>query len=233
MNYAIIAAGESLRLKREGLKIPKHLVKLGEEVLIERLIRIARQNNAEKVVCIINENEPELKQFLLNTNLGVNLKLIVKNTASSVQSLFALAPYLVGQPFCLTTSDSVFDENEFREFINYAKLQNDVDGVLAITRFIDDEKPLCVALDEEDFILKFSDSKEGYSWAAGGVYFFSDKIFDEMHYAIDSGISKLRNFLRLLINRGYLMKGFAFSKISVTAHQPDIDNPDEFYKKKI
>ena len=230
MNYAIIAAGESSRLKAEGLKFPKHLIKLEGECLIERLIRIAARNKGDQVFCIINENEPELKKYLLNGNFGIPVKLIIKNTVSSMHSLFALAPYLMGEAFCLTTTDAVFDEHEFEEFINYSILQNEVEGIIAITRFIDDERPLCVALDKEDFILKFSDSKDGYSWATGGVYFFSNKIFDEMQYALDNGIIRLRNFLRLLINRGYLMKGFSFSKIIDVDHMSDVYKAEEYLK---
>ncbi|MGD8778715.1 MAG: NTP transferase domain-containing protein [Ignavibacteria bacterium] len=230
MNYAIIAAGESSRFKAEGLRTPKHLIKLKGEYLIERLIRVAYRNKGEKLFCIINENEPELKNYLLNGSFGIPVELVVKNTVSSMHSLFALAPYLMNEPFCLTTTDSVFDENEFTEFINYSIRQDDVAGTLAITGYIDDEKPLCVELDDNGLILNFSDSSEGYNWATGGVYFFSNKIFNEMQYALDTGISRLRNFLRLLIDRGYMMKGYSFSQIIDVDHVADIKKAEDFLK---
>lgn len=228
MNFGIIAAGESSRLKAEGLNTAKHLIKVGGECLIERIIRIARLNKAKNVFCIINEQEEELKEFLTKTDFGIPVKLIVKTTVSSMHSLFALAPYLYKESFCLATTDSVFDENEFAEFLNYSKMQKFTDGTLAVTRYIDDEKPLCVAMDEDDTILKFSDTKEGYNWATGGIYFFSPKIFDEMHFALSTGIEKLRNYLRLLIGHGYTLKGFSFSKIIDVDHVSDIEKAEQF-----
>ena len=44
MNYAIIAAGEGSRLFQEGVQAPKPLVKVQDECLIDRLIRIFMQN---------------------------------------------------------------------------------------------------------------------------------------------------------------------------------------------
>ena len=103
-----------------------------------------------------------------------------------------------------------------------------VDGTLAVTKFIDDEKPLCIDLDEENTILKFSDSKEGYSWATGGIYYFSPKIFDKMCFALKTKVSRLRNFLRLLIKNDYKLKAFPFSKIIDVDHIQDIQRAQEF-----
>jgi NDP-sugar pyrophosphorylase family protein len=223
MNLAIIGAGESSRIKAEGLNIPKHLIKIKGEYLIERIIRIACRNNIDSVFCIINENEPELKEYLTSSNLPLPVQLIVKNTPGSMHSLFALSNYLKDDNFCLATVDSVFNENEFSDFITYSQQnKNDVDGVLAITNFIDDEKPLCVAMNDTDIIKKFSDNKDGYNWATGGLYYFSPVIFNEMKEALDTGILRLRNFLRLLVNKGYILKGFSFSKIIDIDHVSDI-----------
>jgi len=218
MNLVIIGMGESSRLKSEESKIPRHMIKINGENIIERIIRIARQNGVKKVFCVVNEYESELKKYLSTHSFGIPINLIIRTTQSSMHSLFALAKFLLDSPFCLTTIDSIFDEKEFSDFIDYSILQADADGTLAITRYIDDEKPLCVALDEEDTIVKFSDSKEGYGWATGGIFYFSPKILDEIQFALETNISKFRNFLRLLISRGYLLKGFSFSKIIDVDH---------------
>ena len=39
MKYAVIAAGEGSRLAGEGIEVPKPLVRIGGECLIDRLIR--------------------------------------------------------------------------------------------------------------------------------------------------------------------------------------------------
>lgn len=233
MNLAIIGAGESSRLKAEGLRSSKHLIKINGEYLIERIIRIAKKNGIEKVYCIINSHEPELKYYLLQTNFGIPLKLVIKDTVSSMHSLFALAPYLTDEPFCLATSDSVFLEKDFSEFINYSMLQTETDGILAITKFIDDEKPLCILMNKNNTILEFSDSKKGYMWATGGIYYFKPKIFDEIESALGEEIFRLRNFFRHLLNKGYLLRGFSFPKIIDVDHISDIKKAEEFLKSEV
>lgn len=76
-------------------------------------------------------------------------------------------------------------------------------------------------------ILKFSNTKEGYSWVTCGVYYFQPGIFSEKQYALETGISRLRNFLRLLITRGYTLKGFPFPKIIDVDHLNDIEKAEE------
>lgn len=228
MNLAIIGAGESSRIKAEGLKVSKHMIKINDEYLIERIIRIARINGAQKVFCIINSKEPELKEYLLTNNFGVPLELIVQDTESSMHSLFALSPHLTKEPFCLATTDSVFLENEFTDFINYCISNQDADGTLAVTQFINDEKPLCVDLDKESNIIKFGDTKDGYSWATGGIYYFSPKIFNEMSIALETKVTRLRNFLRLLVKNNYKLKALPFSKIIDVDHISDIEKAEEF-----
>ena len=231
MNLAIIGAGESSRLRAEGLKIPKHLIKVNGEHLIERTIRIARENEIQKVYCIINSHEQELQDYLLTNNFSIPLKLIVQDTQSSMHSLFVLSPYLMNEFFCLATTDSVFLESEFSDFIDYSLLHKNFDGTLAVTKFINDEKPLCVDLNEENIILKFSDSKEGYSWVTGGIYYFSPKIFNEMSIALETKVTRLRNFLRLLVQNNYNLKAFPFSKIIDVDHIQDIQQAQEFISK--
>ena len=47
MKFAIIAAGEGSRLAQEGVSLPKPLVSIGGEPMIERLVRIFNANGAE------------------------------------------------------------------------------------------------------------------------------------------------------------------------------------------
>ena len=54
MKFAIIAAGEGSRLQHEGVSLPKPLVPICGEAMIDRLIRIFRQNGATEIVIIVN-----------------------------------------------------------------------------------------------------------------------------------------------------------------------------------
>jgi NDP-sugar pyrophosphorylase family protein len=230
MNIVIIQDDNSSCIKTDGLKSSKHMVKVKGEYLIERIIRIGRNNGVKKVFCVINSHEPELKNHLSTKNFGIPLKIISPGKGSFIHSLFALSPFLINESFFLTNTESVFNESEFSEFVTYSLLQEYADGVLAITRYNENEKPLCVAMNDEDIILKFSDSKEGYSWSTGGIYYFSPKIFNEMKYSFQSGESGLGEFLRFLIDRGYILKGFSFSKIINVKYAADITKAENLIK---
>lgn len=230
MKLAIIGAGEGSRLKDEGISVPKPLVKIDGVPLIERIIRIAAQNGLTSVELIINEAFGEVKEFLEKSDLGLPIRCELMSTPSSMHTLFAVAPRVGDSPFCMTTVDSVFREEDFRRFVEFVRSSKEADGVLAITDYIDDEKPLCVRMDQNSKILEFIDSAERSHWATGGIYYFTPKIFSEMELALQRKIERLRNFLRLLVERGYLLKGFPFSKIIDVDHRSDIIAAEQFLK---
>ena len=230
MHFAIIAAGEGSRLKSESVELPKPLVKINGKPMIDRLISIAVNNGAESISVITNEEFTEVGEHLKNKNFTVPFNLVIKSTPSSLHSFFALRPYLENKTFCLTTVDTIFAEADYLSFISTAEESN-CDGMLAITDFIDDEKPLCVDIDENFRIMKFEDTAENFRYATGGLYYFSKNIFDVMQTAVDSGTSRLRNFLKLLIAQNFNIHAFKFSKIIDVDHYKDIVVAEEFLSK--
>ncbi len=233
MHFAVIAAGEGSRLKAESVTLPKPLVEINKVPIIERLFSVAINNKAESISCIINEEFKEVHEFLKNKKFKVPFNLIVKSTPSSLHSFLALKPFLENKSFCLTTVDTVFAEEEFRNFISEAESRKEYDGLLAVTDFIDDEKPLCADVDENFRILKFEDNAENLKFATGGVYYFSKNIFNEMEAAVNNGTMRLRNFLKLLIERNYNIHAYKFSKIVDVDHYSDIKTAEEFLNSSI
>lgn len=221
MKAGIIAAGEGSRLKSEGIEVPKPLVPVNGVPLIERLLRSFMRHGISEVVCIVNEQSLEVKRFVEGLGLNIPVRFVVQTTPSSMHSLFAIAPYLADECFLLSTVDSVFNEHEFSEFMNYAQQRNTVDGVLAVTSFIDDENPLYVRLDASQRILGFSKSART-PWVTGGLYVFSPAIFKEIDNVLQQGIERLRNFLGHLVTNGYVLESYAFSKIVDVDHVGDI-----------
>ena len=152
MKFAIIAAGEGSRLAQEGVALPKPLVRLQGEPMIQRLIRIFRECGAESISIIVNTLRPEteafVRQLIADGQAQVPIHLVVRSTPSSMHSFSELAPSLRGSDFCLTTVDTIFREEEFARFIEDFR-QSDADGMMAVTDYIDDEKPLYVGTDSE------------------------------------------------------------------------------------
>ncbi|HVP07171.1 MAG TPA: sugar phosphate nucleotidyltransferase [Candidatus Acidoferrum sp.] len=228
MKLAIIGAGEGSRLRDEGITVPKPLIPINGVPLIDRIIRTGVSNGASSVHLIINAAFGVVKEHLESVHFGVPIDCELLSTPSSMHTLFALAPKLQGESFCMATVDTVFRERDFRKFVQYALSNGRFDGVLAITDYIDDEKPLCVTLDPEKRIIEFMDSSERSHWATGGIYFFSPSIFRQIELALERKIERLRNFLRLLVEQGYDLRAFQFSKIIDVDHVADIQAAEQF-----
>ncbi len=232
MDLAIIAAGEGLRFKEEGIQVPKPLVQINGTPIIKRIIDITRNTGKSSITCIINEKSEELETFLLKFSRTNPINLIVKSTPSSLHSLYQLNRFL-SAPFLLTTADSVFLESEFKSFVNYGMNLKDADGVIAVTDFIDDEKPLYVNVDERNKINDFKDENDGYEFVTGGLYLFKTDIQKEIDEAINSGVTRLRNFLRFLIQKDFRLYAYPFSKIIDVDHKSDIEKAEEFLNSNL
>ena len=172
MKFAIISAGEGSRLSQEGVALPKPLVQLNGVAMIDRLIQIFVRNGADKVVVIINNESPLTKEHLakLQAEAKIPLEVVVKTTPSSMHSFYELSPYLQDDKFCLTTVDTIFREEEFSTFIETFK-QSETDGYMAVTDFIDDEKPLYISTDSALDITGFHDeATPECRYISGGIY---------------------------------------------------------------
>jgi NDP-sugar pyrophosphorylase family protein len=231
IEVGIIAAGEGSRLQEEGIQIPKPLVNLNGIPLIQRIIDLAYKTGSGSVTCIINENSEELERFLTNQHSELPLNLIVKSTPSSFHSFYHVSRFLK-TPFLLATADSVFKEEEFTAFLKYTLNRKDADVVVAVTNFIDDEKPLYANVNNDMRVKSFDDKNSDCEFVTGGLYLFKKDIQQEINEAVDKGISRLRNFLRFLVEKDYCFYAYPFSKIIDVDHISDIKKAEEFLMNK-
>lgn len=251
MKYAIIAAGEGSRLAKEGINVPKPLVRVGGECLIDRLIRIFTAVGASEIVVICREAESNtdptamVHQHLLDVEenglngVRVPVRHIVKATPSSMHSFFELSEFLKGEPFVLTTVDTIFREEEFGEYVA-AFESADCDGVMGVTDYIDDEKPLYVATervargkDDMPEITGFLDADADHSctYISGGIYGLKPNAIDTLKRCMASGQSRMRNFQRGLVEDGRRLLAFPFSKVLDIDHASDIEKAGNFIGK--
>ncbi len=231
MDYAIIAAGEGSRLAQEGVKWPKPLVRLNGITLIDRLINVFLKNNATSISIIVNEEMTEVQEHLKNLQLPVPFYLLVKSTPSSMHSFYELSHHLDGESICLTTVDTIFREEEFSGYIQaFRKNIHQIDGMMAVTDYIDDEKPLYVETDEQMTIKNFLDQSDDCQYISGGIYCLKRTALNVLNNCIMQGMSRMRNFQRQLIAEGLLLKAYPFTKIIDVDHAEDIEKAESFLK---
>ncbi|MDR2916497.1 MAG: NTP transferase domain-containing protein [Tannerella sp.] len=230
MKFAIIAAGEGSRLANEGVKTLKPLVCLNGEPMIDRLIRIFAANNASSVSIIVNREMHEVYEHISDTKYPVPLHIIQKSTPSSMHSFYELSPTLGNDRFCLTTVDTIFHEKEFSRYID-AFNQCNADGLLAVTDYIDDEKPLYVETNEQMTIRGFHDEDDhGFRYISGGIYCLGNNSIPVLKASVEAGMSRLRNYQRQLVKNGLKLQAWPFSQIIDVDHPEDICKAERFLK---
>lgn len=231
MKFAIIAAGEGSRLAQEGITRPKPLVELDGEAMIERLINIFLRQGAHEVIVIINNEMTETKEYMQQLKKRLPVNLVVKTTPSSMHSFHEISTYLKGDRFCLTTVDTIFHEEEFGRYIEAFK-QSEADGLMAVTSFIDDEKPLYIATDEELNIKGFHDlPNPDCQYISGGIYCLTAPALQTLQRCMEKGMSRMRNYQRQLVADGLHLQAWPFKKIIDVDHAEDIAKAEAFLRK--
>lgn len=232
MKFAILAAGEGSRLASEGVAKPKPLVELQGIPLIERLIRIFARNGASSINIIVNEQQPETVEFIKSLEVGCPINIVIKSTPSSMHSMHALSHLLRGEKFCLTTVDTLFREDEFANYIKKFE-EYEGDGIMAVTDYIDDEKPLYIATDENMEITAFCDKPTPEThYISGGIYGLSPKALDILDRCMNDGTHRMRNFQRRLVESGMKLKAFPLGKIIDIDHAEDIIKAEKFVAER-
>ena len=241
IKFAILAAGEGSRLAGEGISLPKPLVPINGEAMIDRLVRIFMSCGAEEIIVITNNLTDLTRKHLQELQAqGLPLKYIVKTTPSSMHSFYEMKPYIGDGKFCLTTVDTIFREDEFRQFID-TFIVSDGDGLMAVTDYVDDEKPLYLSTTRDMHITGFHDSVQDFQhspagqdgeseckYISGGIYCLTSKAFDTLDRCIEAGMSRMRNFQRQLVADGLKLQACPFSKILDVDHADDIKKAESF-----
>lgn len=237
MHYAIIAAGEGSRLQHEGINCPKPLVPIAGQPMLGRLIGLFDAMGAESISVICNQQASEVADYLSVLSRRISsLHYIVQSTPSSMHSLAALAPVIPEGKFCLTTVDTIFPDSFFHSFIQTSQASEVVDGLFAVTPFVDDEKPLWVAVQpESQAIIGFYDRAEDAPFGScqlavsGGIYCLNTRTaFPILRSCLKQGQSRMRNYQRALLEAGLCIKAYSFPKIMDIDHASDIVKAEEW-----
>lgn len=234
MIFGIIAAGEGSRLVQEGVALPKPLVEIDGKPMIGRLIDIFCRNGAEEIEVIVNERMTEVADYLrkLKDRLPVPLNMVVKSTPSSMHSFHELSGLVGGKgKFIVTTVDTIFREEDFAPYVRAFEEDRRCDGMMAVTSYVDDEKPLYVETDTDMRIMAFRDAEwPEAKFVSGGIYGLSQKALGVLSRCVGEGMSRMRNYQRQLIADGLDVRAFDMNKILDVDHAGDIVKAEAFLK---
>ena len=229
MHYAIIAAGEGSRLAQEGVALPKPRVRLDDRPMLGRLIDIFASYKAESISVIANARMPEVCSYLRELSLRMPiLRVVEASTPSSMHSLREVTRHIPSGKIIATTVDTIFIPDDFYRYAEAFDAENDADAFMGVTDYIDDEKPLYVTTDSKLDITGFHDTDQGGKYISGGIYGLTHKAVALLAPCIDSGMSRMRNYQRALVDNGLRVKAFPFGKIIDVDHAEDIEKARRF-----
>lgn len=234
MNFGIIAAGEGSRLAGEGITLPKPLVPINGEPMIGRLLRLFGEAGAEEVAVVSNADRHETAEYLARIAPELPFRLTVKEavTPSSMHTFALLCQMLAGKGrFIATTVDTIFNPASFDNYVKaFGNAPTEVDGMMAVTRFIDDEKPLYVTVDRDMDITAFLDKDDNPCYISAGVYGLDDKAVGILDRCLAEGVHRMRNFQRALVADGLRLKAFDIGKAIDVDHAGDLETAQNLAK---
>jgi NDP-sugar pyrophosphorylase family protein len=218
LRAGILAAGRGERLRR-GPSDLKPLTRIGDETLIEHVLKSMADAGASEVVVIINEDSRAVRDEVIKSNWPFALRWIVETTPTSMHSFLRLVEVLAADggdgPFLLSTVDTVTGPKAYANFMGQARASNAA-ITLALGSPGEDEKPLLARMKNGGSRIEaFGDGE----YATAGVYAVRPIILREADEARRDGIDALRKFLQRLLERGYHLSGIPISE------SIDVDRP--------
>jgi NDP-sugar pyrophosphorylase family protein len=230
MKVGIIAAGLGERLREHGIMLPKPLVPVAGQPLIDYPLGAVAAAGLRDIACVVNEASQGIEEHCRERWPGLQFSFVRRTTPSSMESLFTLRPLLAAGQFLLLTVDAIFAPTTLCRFIDTARSRRAADGVLALSQFIDDEKPLWVQISPDGRVTALGPAAQGTGRVTAGFYVFHPIIFDEIAPARAAGCTALREFLGHLLARGYRVYGVPVAKSVDVDRADDIRTAEAFVR---
>jgi NDP-sugar pyrophosphorylase family protein len=192
----IIAAGEGSRLRASGFAMPKPLVPVGGVPLLARVVDNFRAAGITSLVMIVNEGDVACRDWVRQRFPDLDLDVIVKTTASSLESFREVSRRLDGARAIVSTVDAWCRPADFTRFVAAALRRPADASVLAVTPLVADERPLWATVDAAGRVREIGGPIGTHVTA--GMYLLSPAA----RLATPPPLGRLREFLAWLLAHG-------------------------------
>jgi len=202
LSGGIIAAGEGSRLRQAGWMVPKPMVPVAGVPLIESTIRNFIAAGITRLSIIVNEQERECAAWVQTRFPALELRLIVKTTASSLESFREVTREAGAGRMLVSTVDAWCRPADFARFVDASRRRPIEATVLAVTPLVEDEKPLGAVLDADGRVLSLGGIAPALVTA--GMYLVSERA---RRLEPPARLGRLREHLQWLLETGEPMYG--------------------------
>jgi NDP-sugar pyrophosphorylase family protein len=221
LSGAIIAAGKGERLRSASSGLPKPLVRVGGETLLERQVRLLAAAGANPITVIVNSETARLMQNA-ELKLPFRLAIMVRDTPNSMESLLALSELIPPGRFLMTTVDAVLAGSELQRFVTEALSRMDSTdnyGVLGVAARRGDKHPLFAEVATGGGLTRLGGERG--KLVTAGVYLLSTRIFAFATEARCIGLDALRRYLGFLLEKGTKLAAIELTNVV------DVDDGDD------
>lgn len=230
MHGLILAGGEGSRLAADGVRGTKAAMAIAGRPQILRLVDTLGDLGCPTITCMIRDAMPSTYAMLGALHAGAPagppaVHVLPCHTPSSLHTLVdGLAAVPRGNVFC-TMVDTVMRARDWCAVFAAAAdaLASGADAVLAVTPFVDDERPLWVQRDAAGFVREIGDQPILPPCVTGGVYAFGPRARREAARARREGASRMRRFLGQLVADGFRVASVEVPRIVDVDRRHDLE----------
>jgi NDP-sugar pyrophosphorylase family protein len=221
---AVIAAGEGSRLKALG--VAKPLVEIAGAPLIAHVLDNFEAAGIRAAAVIFNEAERDCEAFVRARYPGLVQTILVKSTGSSLESFREILAVAPPGRLLVSTVDAFCPRKDFVKFVRRAEELPADATVLAVTRYVHDEKPLWVRMESGVRPPRRVSAIGGSRGDAvtAGIYVFPEKV---RQLAVPGNLGRLREFLAWLAKEDHPIEAVEIEKVVDVDRAEDVAAAEE------
>ncbi|MEP6994357.1 MAG: NDP-sugar synthase [Acidobacteriota bacterium] len=216
----VIAAGKGSRLK--GLGVPKPMVEVAGVPLIDHVLSNFQAAGIVSAAVIFNSSEEGCAAYVRERFSTLVTKVLVKSTRSSLASFREILGAASKGRLLVSTVDAYCPREDFLRFVRGAAQTPSDATVLAVTGFVEDEKPLWVTATRQGRITAVGGASGDAVTA--GIYVVPERV---RRMRIPSSLESLRDFLAWLCKSGEPMQAFEIGKVVDVDREEDLKTAEE------
>ena len=222
MSFAagIIAAGEGSRLAASHPDTPKPLVPVAGRPLIHWIVSRFASRGASSILVVHNSRGIAIRSSLQQAFPSTRFDFITADTASSFETFTIACRRLAerAEDFLISTTDAIMPAADVERFWTECRRAR-ADAGLALTRHVDDEKPLWADVDELGLVTAVGADAGSRRQVTCGLYYMTRAAAARLPDAASH--PRLRDFWSALVRSGARVAGPLLSKTL------DVDRPED------
>lgn len=180
----IVAAGLSSRLYPLTEKMPKCLLPMGNEKIIERNLRILKDNGIEQIIIVTGYKKHLIEEVV--SGQATTIFNPYYKYCNNMGSLYAAKPLLNNEPFLYLHGDVVYTEQLMKDFLGNINRQNIIE--LAVDFKETDEEAMKVRIDSTNKLIESNKeiplSKSAGEWIGLAAINTPEIVFEYIEQAL-------------------------------------------------